>query len=79
MWQPNNLLLNFFLFSFQNLPWAGQEARLVEDYIIYLSDLVSAQTSYLKSCLVMLVKHFHSKSLYLWYIAGAVFSVLRLN
>ncbi|XP_065898561.1 RNA polymerase I-specific transcription initiation factor RRN3-like isoform X2 [Dysidea avara] len=42
-----------------NLPWAGQEARLVEDYIIYLSDLVSAQTSYLKSCLVMLVKHFH--------------------
>jgi len=62
------LLITVFSYTYvkfvQNLPWAGQEAQLVEDYIIYLSDLVSAQTSYLKSCLVMLVKHFHSKSLY---------------
>lgn len=45
-----------------NLPWASQESRLVDDYISYITDLMSAQTSYLKSCLHMLVKHFHKIS-----------------
>ncbi|XP_006637244.1 RNA polymerase I-specific transcription initiation factor RRN3 isoform X1 [Lepisosteus oculatus] len=40
------------------LPWLGRSPAVVEEYLAFLSNLVSAQTVYLRSCLKMVVSHF---------------------
>ncbi|KAG9330633.1 hypothetical protein JZ751_023549 [Albula glossodonta] len=40
------------------LPWLGRSAAVVEEYLAFLSNLVSAQTVYLRSCLKMVVSNF---------------------
>ena len=48
----HSLTLSLFC---QRLSWADQEQEVVDLYIDYLSDLLSAQTYYLKAVLNMLV------------------------
>ncbi|XP_072298453.1 RNA polymerase I-specific transcription initiation factor RRN3 [Eucyclogobius newberryi] len=43
------------------LPWVGRSQLVVEEYLAFLSNLVSAQTVYLCSCLNMVVSHFIPK------------------
>ncbi|KAM3863545.1 RNA polymerase I-specific transcription initiation factor RRN3 [Diretmus argenteus] len=43
------------------LPWVGRSAPVVEEYLAFLSNLVSAQTVYLRACLKMVVSHFTPK------------------
>lgn len=43
------------------LPWVGRSQPVVEEYLAFLSNLVSAQTFYLVSCLKMVVGHFTPK------------------
>lgn len=43
------------------LPWVGRSQPVVEEYLAFLSNLVSAQTVYLCSCLRMVVGHFTPK------------------
>uniref|UniRef100_A0A3B3ZGG0 Uncharacterized protein n=1 Tax=Periophthalmus magnuspinnatus TaxID=409849 RepID=A0A3B3ZGG0_9GOBI len=43
------------------LPWVGRSQAVVEEYLSFLSNLVSAQTVYLCSCLSMVVSHFIPK------------------
>uniref|UniRef100_K7GB10 RRN3 homolog, RNA polymerase I transcription factor n=1 Tax=Pelodiscus sinensis TaxID=13735 RepID=K7GB10_PELSI len=40
------------------LPWLSRSQEVVEEYLGFLSNLVSAQTVYLRSCLRMIVSHF---------------------
>uniref|UniRef100_A0A6Q2ZA08 RRN3 homolog, RNA polymerase I transcription factor n=1 Tax=Esox lucius TaxID=8010 RepID=A0A6Q2ZA08_ESOLU len=40
------------------LPWLGRSPAVVEEYLAFLSNLVSAQTVYLRSCLKMVVSNF---------------------
>uniref|UniRef100_A0A8C9W5U1 RRN3 homolog, RNA polymerase I transcription factor n=1 Tax=Scleropages formosus TaxID=113540 RepID=A0A8C9W5U1_SCLFO len=40
------------------LPWLGRSAAVVEEYMAFLGNLVSAQTVYLRSCLKMIVSNF---------------------
>ncbi|XP_066496826.1 RNA polymerase I-specific transcription initiation factor RRN3 [Tiliqua scincoides] len=40
------------------LPWLGRSQVVVEEYLAFLSNLVSAQTIYLRPCLSMIVSHF---------------------
>ncbi|RXN01997.1 RNA polymerase I-specific transcription initiation factor RRN3 [Acipenser ruthenus] len=40
------------------LPWLGRSQDVVEEYLAFLSNLVSAQTVYLRSCLSVTVSHF---------------------
>lgn len=40
------------------LPWLGRSRVVVEEYLAFLSNLVSAQTIYLRPCLSMIVSHF---------------------
>lgn len=43
------------------LPWVGRSQPVVEEYLAFLSNLVSAQTVYLCLCLKMVVGHFTPK------------------
>ncbi|KAM4531163.1 RNA polymerase I-specific transcription initiation factor RRN3 [Odontesthes bonariensis] len=43
------------------LPWVGRSHAVVEEYMAFLGNLVSAQTVYLCSCLKMVVSHFTPK------------------
>ncbi|RXN31496.1 RNA polymerase I-specific transcription initiation factor RRN3 [Labeo rohita] len=43
------------------LPWLGRSQAVVEEYLAFLSNLVSAQTVYLRSCLRMVVTNFAPK------------------
>ncbi|KAK2916496.1 hypothetical protein QQF64_025027 [Cirrhinus molitorella] len=43
------------------LPWLGRSQAVVEEYLAFLSNLVSAQTVYLRSCLKMVVSNFLPK------------------
>ncbi|KAJ7989594.1 hypothetical protein DPEC_G00306150 [Dallia pectoralis] len=43
------------------LPWLGRSPAVVEEYLAFLSNLVSAQTVYLRSCLKMVVSNFMPK------------------
>uniref|UniRef100_A0A3P8Z3M3 RRN3 homolog, RNA polymerase I transcription factor n=1 Tax=Esox lucius TaxID=8010 RepID=A0A3P8Z3M3_ESOLU len=43
------------------LPWLGRSPAVVEEYLAFLSNLVSAQTVYLRSCLKMVVSNFTPK------------------
>lgn len=45
-------------FSFQRLPWVGRSQEVVDEFLGFLANLVSAQTVYLCSCLKMVVSHF---------------------
>uniref|UniRef100_A0A8C7J572 RRN3 homolog, RNA polymerase I transcription factor n=1 Tax=Oncorhynchus kisutch TaxID=8019 RepID=A0A8C7J572_ONCKI len=40
------------------LPWLGRSPAVVEEYLSFLSNLVSAQTVYLRACLKMVVSNF---------------------
>ncbi|KAM4631867.1 RNA polymerase I-specific transcription initiation factor RRN3 [Discoglossus pictus] len=40
------------------LPWLNRSKEVVEEYLSFLGNLVSAQTMYLRSCLSMIVSHF---------------------
>lgn len=43
---------------YQRLPWLGRSPAVVEEYLAFLSNLVSAQTVYLRACLKMVVSNF---------------------
>ncbi|XP_030646078.1 RNA polymerase I-specific transcription initiation factor RRN3 [Chanos chanos] len=43
------------------LPWLGRSQAVVEEYLMFLSNLVSAQTVYLRTCLKILVTNFTPK------------------
>uniref|UniRef100_A0A672SPT4 RRN3 homolog, RNA polymerase I transcription factor n=1 Tax=Sinocyclocheilus grahami TaxID=75366 RepID=A0A672SPT4_SINGR len=43
------------------LPWLGRSQAVVEEYLAFLSNLVSAQTVYLRACLRMVVSNFAPK------------------
>lgn len=45
-------------FLFQRLPWVGRSQAVVDEFLAFLSNLVSAQTVYLCACLKMVVSHF---------------------
>ncbi|XP_062999178.1 RNA polymerase I-specific transcription initiation factor RRN3 [Elgaria multicarinata webbii] len=40
------------------LPWLRRSQAVVEEYLAFLSNLMSAQTIYLRPCLAMIVSHF---------------------
>ncbi|XP_075686257.1 RNA polymerase I-specific transcription initiation factor RRN3 [Rhinoderma darwinii] len=40
------------------LPWLSRSKEVVEEYLAFLGNLVSAQTVYLRPCLKMIVSHF---------------------
>lgn len=46
------------ILSALRLPWVGRSQAVVEEYLAFLSNLVSAQTVYLRACLKMVVSHF---------------------
>uniref|UniRef100_A0A8D0DI55 RRN3 homolog, RNA polymerase I transcription factor n=1 Tax=Salvator merianae TaxID=96440 RepID=A0A8D0DI55_SALMN len=43
---------------FLKVPWLQRSQAVVEEYLAFLSNLVSAQTIYLRPCLAMIVSHF---------------------
>uniref|UniRef100_A0A672SNY5 RRN3 homolog, RNA polymerase I transcription factor n=1 Tax=Sinocyclocheilus grahami TaxID=75366 RepID=A0A672SNY5_SINGR len=46
------------------LPWLGRSQAVVEEYLAFLSNLVSAQTVYLRACLRMVVSNFAPSKIY---------------
>lgn len=49
------------IYTVLRLPWVGRSQAVVDEYMAFLSNLVSAQTVYLRSCLKMVVSHFIPK------------------
>ncbi|GLD71926.1 RNA polymerase I-specific transcription initiation factor RRN3 [Lates japonicus] len=49
------------IYTVLRLPWVGRSQAVVEEYMTFLSNLVSAQTVYLCACLKMVVSHFTPK------------------
>ncbi|XP_029945864.1 RNA polymerase I-specific transcription initiation factor RRN3 [Salarias fasciatus] len=49
------------IYTVLRLPWVGRSPPVVEEYLAFLGNLVSAQTVYLCSCLKMVVSHFTPK------------------
>ncbi|XP_033969633.1 RNA polymerase I-specific transcription initiation factor RRN3 [Trematomus bernacchii] len=49
------------IYPLLRLPWVGRSQAVVEEYMAFLSNLVSAQTVYLCACLKMVVSHFSPK------------------
>ncbi|TMS15131.1 RNA polymerase I-specific transcription initiation factor RRN3 [Larimichthys crocea] len=49
------------IYTVLRLPWVGRSPAVVEEYMSFLSNLVSAQTVYLCACLKMVVSHFTPK------------------
>ncbi|XP_071765957.1 RNA polymerase I-specific transcription initiation factor RRN3 [Centroberyx gerrardi] len=49
------------IYTILRLPWVGRSPAVVEEYLAFLSNLVSAQTVYLCACLKMVVSHFTPK------------------
>ncbi|KAF0032150.1 hypothetical protein F2P81_014440 [Scophthalmus maximus] len=49
------------IYTVLRLPWVSRSQAVVEEYMTFLSNLVSAQTVYLCSCLKMVVSHFTPK------------------
>ena len=47
-------LINIIL----RLPWLNRSQRVVEEYLAFLGNLVSAQTVFLRPCLSMIASHF---------------------
>uniref|UniRef100_A0A8C2H3M6 RNA polymerase I-specific transcription initiation factor RRN3 n=1 Tax=Cyprinus carpio TaxID=7962 RepID=A0A8C2H3M6_CYPCA len=48
----------------KKLPWLGRSQAVVEEYLAFLSNLVSAQTVYLRACLRMVVTNFAPSKIY---------------
>ncbi|KAF7656375.1 hypothetical protein LDENG_00041970 [Lucifuga dentata] len=46
------------IYTILRVPWVGRSPAVVEEYLAFLSNLVSAQTVYLQACLKMVVSHF---------------------
>ncbi|KAM4634356.1 RNA polymerase I-specific transcription initiation factor RRN3 isoform 2-T2 [Polymixia lowei] len=61
------------IYTVLRLPWLGRSQAVVEEYLAFLSNLVSAQTVYLCACLKMVVSHFTPKRVKI-YEAGVGFS-----
>jgi len=55
----------------QRLPWLGRSPAVVEEYLAFLGNLVSAQTVFLCACLKMVISHFTPSKAFLgcsvWY------------
>nr|XP_020463992.1 RNA polymerase I-specific transcription initiation factor RRN3 [Monopterus albus] len=49
------------IYTVLRLPWVGRSQAVVEEYMAFLSNLVSAQTVYLCACLKMVVSYFTPK------------------
>ncbi|XP_062307031.1 RNA polymerase I-specific transcription initiation factor RRN3 [Osmerus eperlanus] len=49
------------IYTVLRLPWLGRSPAVVEEYLAFLSNLVSAQTVYLRACLKMVVSNFIPK------------------
>ncbi|KAM6965799.1 RNA polymerase I-specific transcription initiation factor RRN3 isoform 1-T1 [Tautogolabrus adspersus] len=49
------------IYTILRLPWVGRSQAVVEEYMAFLSNLVSAQTVYLCACLKMVISHFTPK------------------
>ncbi|XP_061555740.1 RNA polymerase I-specific transcription initiation factor RRN3 isoform X1 [Phycodurus eques] len=49
------------IYAILRLPWVGRSQAVVEAYMGFLSNLVSAQTVFLCACLKMVVSHFSPK------------------
>lgn len=49
------------IYTILRIPWVGRSQAVVEEYMAFLSNLVSAQTVYLCACLKMVVSHFTPK------------------
>ncbi|XP_051242846.1 RNA polymerase I-specific transcription initiation factor RRN3 [Dicentrarchus labrax] len=49
------------IYTVLRLPWVGRSQAVVEEYMAFLGNLVSAQTVYLCACLKMVVSHFTPK------------------
>ncbi|XP_054463171.1 RNA polymerase I-specific transcription initiation factor RRN3 [Anoplopoma fimbria] len=49
------------IYTILKLPWVGRSQAVVEEYMAFLGNLVSAQTVYLCACLKMVVSHFTPK------------------
>uniref|UniRef100_A0A7N8YPT0 RRN3 homolog, RNA polymerase I transcription factor n=1 Tax=Mastacembelus armatus TaxID=205130 RepID=A0A7N8YPT0_9TELE len=49
------------IYTVLKLPWVGRSQAVVEEYMAFLGNLVSAQTVYLCACLKMVVFHFTPK------------------
>ncbi|XP_068452248.1 RNA polymerase I-specific transcription initiation factor RRN3 [Clinocottus analis] len=49
------------IYTILRLPWVGRSEAVVGEYMVFLSNLVSAQTVYLCACLKMVVSHFTPK------------------
>ncbi|XP_013872545.1 RNA polymerase I-specific transcription initiation factor RRN3 [Austrofundulus limnaeus] len=49
------------IYTVLRLPWVGRSQVVVEEYLAFLGNLVSAQTVYLCTCLKMVVSHFIPK------------------
>uniref|UniRef100_A0A7N5ZT60 RRN3 homolog, RNA polymerase I transcription factor n=1 Tax=Anabas testudineus TaxID=64144 RepID=A0A7N5ZT60_ANATE len=49
------------IYTILRIPWVGRSQAVVEEYMAFLSNLVSAQTVYLCPCLKMVVSHFTPK------------------
>ncbi|XP_057673875.1 RNA polymerase I-specific transcription initiation factor RRN3 [Corythoichthys intestinalis] len=46
------------IYTILKLPWLGRSQAVVDEYMAFLSNLVSAQTVFLCACLKMVVSHF---------------------
>lgn len=46
------------IYAVLRLPWLGRSQAVVDEYLSFLSNLVSAQTVYLRTCLKMVVSNF---------------------
>lgn len=51
-------------FPMQKLPWFSRNQAVVEEYLAFLSNLVSAQTVHLRACLRMVVSNFAPSKIY---------------
>ncbi|MED6235206.1 DNA independent RNA polymerase I transcription factor [Ataeniobius toweri] len=49
------------IYTVLRLPWVGRSPDVVDEFMAFLSNLVSAQTVYLCACLKMVVSHFTPK------------------
>lgn len=67
MWSSNMMTvfaLRMKCLPTQRLPWLGRSQAVVEEYLAFLSNLVSAQTVYLRPCLKTLISNFTPSKFY---------------
>uniref|UniRef100_A0A671UX45 RRN3 homolog, RNA polymerase I transcription factor n=1 Tax=Sparus aurata TaxID=8175 RepID=A0A671UX45_SPAAU len=66
------------IYTVLRLPWVGRSQAVVEEYMAFLSNLVSAQTVYLCACLKMVVSHFTPTPPLIFTYYSAIFCLLVL-